>query len=409
MRKRIPGFKGFGAICAVILITLLMVTACGPDTPPPGGEQVVELGILTPATGPVSGSEQISLTSHLDFVNYFNEMTPIPGVTIAARWIDIDAQLSLGISAYRRFVERGVPLLSSNDLELTETLAATGVLEKDTTILITSSTVEPLVYPVKPWIYGCAPTWGEQFAVLADYIMENWKEDRPPRLAFMIPDSGWGWEPEKTGSKYAQSIGMEILPVEVIPWMPLDTTTQLLRLSKAGADFVYIQALQPAGIAILRDADRLGIMDKMQFCGCWASTGAQMIEATGDLSNGYLFPRDMPTPAETEIPGIKMWVDMMMKYHGRVIWDAEYGACKDFSTACEAVRRAIADVGYENLDSIAIKRELDNMKDFHAITGITITYTPEDHRGSNKAGVYTIKDGKIVPASAWRIAPMLTP
>ena len=177
MVKRQLSVKWIKVISAIILISLLLVTACGPGTTVPGGEQVVELGILTPATGPVSGGEQISLTSHLDYVNYFNEMMPIPGVTIAARWIDVDAQLSLGISAYRRFVERGVPVLSSNDLELTETLAATGVLEKDQTILITSSTVEPLVYPVKPWIYGCAPTWGEEFAVLADYIMENWKED----------------------------------------------------------------------------------------------------------------------------------------------------------------------------------------------------------------------------------------
>jgi len=405
---KIPGRNSIMAILSITLAGLLLLTACTPDTTPPTGkEKVVEFGIITPVTGPYAASEQIGLSGRMDYTKYFNEEMAIPGVTIKARWSDSGGQIAPGISAYRRFVERGINIMCGSEVRTFDALKSS--FEKDQVVFLTPSPVESLLYPVFPWIYSSAPTWGEQFAVLADHIMENWKEQRPPKLAFIIFDNPWGWEPAHTGMKYAESIGIETLPIEIVPVVPLDVTPNLLRLSARGADFVYIQNIQPGAMVILKDAGRLGLIDKIQFCGCWASTGEAMLQATGTLSEGYLLPRDMPTPDETEIPGVQMLVDIMMKYQGRIINAAEYGSCKDTAIAYEAIRRAIENVGYENLDGQAIKKEIDSIKDLHIVTGVTITYTPEDHRGSDKAAIYEVINGKIVRVSDWLTAPMLMP
>ena len=76
---------------------------------------------------------------------------------------------------------------------------------------------------------------------------------------------------------------------------------------------------------------------------------------------------------------------------------------------CEAIRRAVENVGYENLDGPAIKQAFDNTNDFDVDGLVTITYTPEDHRGSNKVAIYQVRDGKLVRASDWREAPLLVP
>ena len=75
--------------------------------------------------------------------------------------------------------------------------------------------------------------------------------------------------------------------------------------------------------------------------------------------------------------------------------------------ACEAVKRALEEVGYENLDGRAIKEALDSFKDFDCDGIKQITYTPEDHRGWNKARMYEVIDGEVVPVSDWKETPMI--
>ena len=79
-------------------------------------------------------------------------------------------------------------------------------------------------------------------------------------------------------------------------------------------------------------------------------------------------------------------------------------------TVIEAMRRAVEEVGYENLDGRAVKEAMDSIKDFdpHGI-GKTITYTPEDHRGSATVRIYEVRGGEAVSVTDWREAPMLAP
>ena len=72
----------------------------------------------------------------------------------------------------------------------------------------------------------------------------------------------------------------------------------------------------------------------------------------------------------------------------------------------EALRRAIATVGYENLDGAAVKGELDSMAGFD-IDGLTQIDFTEQRRGSLRNTVYRIRDGTIVRVSKWFEVPML--
>ena len=76
----------------------------------------------------------------------------------------------------------------------------------------------------------------------------------------------------------------------------------------------------------------------------------------------------------------------------------------------EAIRIAIEEVGYENLDGRAVKEAMYGIKDFdpHG-TGKKVTYTPEDHRGSPVIRIYEVQGGEVVPVTDWRDAPMLVP
>ena len=66
-------------------------------------------------------------------------------------------------------------------------------------------------------------------------------------------------------------------------------------------------------------------------------------------------------------------------------------------------------MGYENLDGVAIKEAPDSFNDFDYYGIKQITYTPEDHRGWNRARIYQVQGGEAVPISEWKNTPMIMP
>jgi len=314
-------------------------------------------------------------------------------------------QMPLLYSHYERFIERGMPLIFME--EATGLVGLKDRFEKDKVVIVMpGSGYQEANYP-PGWRYGATPTIAEQAAVVLEHFRENWQEDRAPRLVFVGMDSPWGREPEYV-TEYARSLGFEVLPLEITPFVTLDATTHLIRLSGEGVDLVYIQALPMASGPILRDAERLGLLGQMQFAGHQSSMGERVIQMTGAASEGYLMPRPFPWFDETEIPGIELILDTQMKYHGKVTREGEvFFAWASSVVVCEAMKRAIENVGYENLDGTAIKEGMDSIKDFDVHGLATITYTPDDHRGVTKVAIYQVKEGKIVRVTDWREAPML--
>jgi len=405
MRSRLVKRQLSGVIMAVGLVVALLLTACAP-APTVEGEEV-EVAAIWGMTGPAAASLQIQTASIQDYFRYFNEQEGIPGVSIELSWADDILQSPLLYSHYERFVERGMSLIFME--EATGLVGLKDRFEKDKVVIaMPGSGYQEANYP-PGWRYGATSTIAEQAAAVFEYFRENWQEERSPRLALVGIESPWGYEP-RYAIEYAQSLGFEVLPPETVPFVTLDATIQLLRLKDSGADLVYIQALPMGSGPVLRDAERLGLLGQMQFAGHLSGMGERVIEMTGAASEGYLIPRPFPWFDETEIPGIKLMLDTQMKYHGKVTREGEcFFAWASACVVCEAIKRATENVGYENLDGLAIKEGMDSIKDFDVYGLATVTYEADDHRGVTKLAIYQVRDGKIVRVSDWREAPMLLP
>jgi len=406
MIGKIVGRKGLWTILAVGLLAILLFTACA--VPPAEEEEVVEIGLIGPITGAASGPSQYGLRNTIDYLRYFEEvgipgLSLPPGVTIKLIWADDTFEIPKSISAYQRFVERGVVFLYIYNPTAAEALKPR--CEKDEVPAISMAATGIMMYP-PGWIYAFYPTEPERFAVLADWIMENWEEERPPKVVFIGTDTPYGRAAEVQGAKYGESIGMEMLPMEIVPLMPLDTSPQLLRLLEKGVDFIYICSMWITVVPVMNDAERLGLTGKIRFGGYENSQAIALLEALGPTAEGYFAPR--AAPWYEEVPFL---TDMYMRYRGEIDTQGDGASALLYaSVGIEAIRRAIEEVGYENLDGRAVKEALDSIKDFdvHGM-GKSITYTSEDHRGSAAVRIYEVQGGEVVPVTDWREAPMLVP
>jgi len=395
------------AILSIALATLLLFTACAPALPQEE-KKVVKIGAILPLTGPASTIMQVGFRNLVDYMKYFDEvgvpgLTLPPEVTIELIWGDSGYEAPRALSVYERMRQDVVYLEVASPVE---DYAIKSRLERDGIAAMTMAVDEALVYP-PGWFFTVFCTESERFAAVCDWIMENWEEERPPTVAMMGTDTPTGRASEAMGTAYAKSIGIEMLPFEVIPHMPLDVSPQLVRLEERGADYVYITTIWSAAIPILRDAERLGLLDKIRFgAGLEDNVAIPLIEALGPLAEGYFGARCFPWYEETPI----LW-DILREHEGRL--DTSGGAACTLQyvpVMIEAIRIAIEEVGYENLDSRAVKEAMYSIKDFdpHHI-GRPVTYTREDHRGAPMLRIYEVRGGEVVPGSDWRDAPMLVP
>jgi ABC-type branched-subunit amino acid transport system substrate-binding protein len=406
MRKaRVQG-KWF-CVLAVALAALLLVTACASPTTPPTGEKVLEIGDLAQLTGGGASADQPCFMAVQDYVRYFNEEKGIPGVPIELVWRDSATDNAAFISGYRILADHGVPLIyssSTNGLEATKSR-----FEKDQIPAVAGGATGPLVYP-PGWVYCAWATQGEAATAVLDYFMENWNEERSPKLQFFVVDGSFGRGPAEEATRYAETIGFEVLPLELCGYVVIDATTQLLRIREREADLVYIQNIITGAGPIMRDAERLGLQENMQFAGTEWSVGEPLIEMAPVGVEGFLAARALPWFAETEIPGIKTMIDRQTRYHGKAEERPEYmGGWVYGAIVCEAVKRALDDVGYENVDGPAVKRALEGMKDFDVDGMVKITFGPEDRRGTRDYAVYEVQSGKLLRVTDWREVPILVP
>jgi branched-chain amino acid transport system substrate-binding protein len=393
-------------ILAVALTALLLFTACAPG-PPMEEKKVVKIGYIAPLTGGPAAIMQTGFRNLVDWTKYYQEvgvpgMELPPGVTIELVWGDSGFEAPKAISIYERMRDEVVYFHLPSPLEASVLKSR---CERDGMAAMAMAVDEVLMYPPGQ-IFTIFCTESERFAAACDWIMENWQEERPPRIGMMGTDTPSGRAAEVMGTAYAKSIGIEMLPFESIPYLPLDASPQLLRLADAGADVIYMQAHWGTSPAVLRDAERLGLLGKIRFAGATEDgIGASMLDM-GTAVEGFFQTKCFPWYEDVPIV-----YDIFRMREGRL--DTQGGiACTLLygPVPVEAIRIAIEQVGYENLDGPAVKEATYSIKDFdpHDI-GRPVTYTREDNRGSPRVRIYEIQGGRVVPASDWRDAHMLMP
>jgi len=391
-------------ILAIALTALLFFVACGGAAPPEQKRQEVRIGWISALTGPIAAAAQYAHWVFEDYVKYANDENLVPGVTLILDWEDARLDLIRELSAYRRMVDRGDPII----IGIADAAAFTKVVTKDQVPLLNMSILPESLYP-PTWSYTVYPLFEESFCVWAQWVMDNWKEDRPPRVALVGPDEVSGPPSMERAKPYVEALGMHLLPSEIIPWVPIDSTTQLLRIEDQKADYVFICGISSTAVPILRDAERLGLLEEIVFAGAENTQSTAMLAAMGPTVEGYAAPRVYPWQ-ETEYPGIKLLQDIRTRYGATFDFQGDEANSLAFVVvAVEAVKRAVENEGYENLSGPVLKEALDSLTDFDFYGIKKLSYSPQDHRGTNTARIYVVQKGRPVPASDWLVTPMLTP
>ncbi len=419
--------KVAGVVCLGLLIGILLFAQTG-ATAEPKPIKVGHLGEWTGPAGRTCGPPGDAFIAYLnEYVNkvkggipYLDPKTgKVQGkVKVEVLYADCRYELPLFKSAFRDFVDKGIVVCHSTASPALEGLKKDFKRDKVPCFQTSSNTVAH--WPPE-WIYGMRPSFADDMGTYIDWLLENWKEKRPLRVAMMYYDGPFGRSMLWGGPQYAKSKGVEVVADEPVPPMPVDTTSQLLRIKQAKADFIISNILGSQAAVILKDMRRLGI--NIPLGTCTDTDAAELVTLAGDAAEGSYFIMPSYTLWDESQPPMKRMNENYRKYFkGKAGYDVEKQPYPDGvwyvgwvigTIAEEALRLAMEKVPPDQLTGEKVREQgIHRMKNYDA-NGLLpkgVTYYPNvDHRGGEYTVIHRTKNLKDSMVTDWRKAPRLQP
>jgi len=376
------------------ITAMILAAICLPA--PSSAAEPIKVGAAINLTGPASTWGQFHAKGQQDYFRYVNEVKGgVAGRKIDMILVDTAYKVPEAVTAVRKFATQdNVEMIATWGAG--EGLAAKPIVQKyriptinySTSWEILEAPIEYMYLPFGSYRLDC-------YAVL-EYIRATHKGGDAPKVGLLTYNNAYGRSIHKPSQEYAVKIGVQIVSIEEFPPKTVDLTTELLRLKKAGAEYVFMQMLPATIVTAFKGADRISY--NPQFFGTWTSTDPDFFKLGKGLIRDRLkiqFSGGLPADKSK---GMTLMRDLWKRYKTVDRFDAAYWEGVVVGMIMErAFQRAHEKYGKVNRETINTAMESFKDEDFGGLMP-KITYTKTDHEGSFSGRIVQVKeDGTFVP------------
>ena len=358
----------------------------------------IKWGVLIDLSGPTSDWGKNQVKGQLDAARWINENGGINGKELKLIVIDDGYDTAKGVAGYNRLVDSenvlGLYIQSTGtSMTLAKKIIADGVVY--TGAAFYNWFQDPAEFPSS---FYMSPSYNDMARIALKWVRDTWEDkSRNPKIVYLYPDNGYGRAILKTSKKYAEQIGVDVGPDQVINWPTKDATVQLTNMSRYNPDYAYITSTAMNGAVILKNAKALGL--KTKFISNIRNFEESLITLSGGAAEGTYGVHPI-APYGADVPGMKKVVESHEKWHpGETGTNVYVEGWVNILCTGEALKRADK---AGNLTSAGIRDALDGFRSYDT-GGLAppLTFTNEDHRASTAAKIYEIKGDKMLPVSDW--------
>ncbi len=379
-------------LCIIVGIILLLGVAPGLQA------KTIKVGSAINLTGPASTWGQFHAKGQKDYFRYVNEVKGgVNGTPIEMILVDTMYKVPEAVAAVRKFaVSDRVDMISTWGAG--EGLAAKPIVQKYKIPTINFSTSWEILEKPIDYMYLPFGSYRLDCYAVLEYISKIHTGENPPKVGLLTYNNAYGRSIHKPSREYAEKHGIEIVAIEEFPPKTLDLTTELLRLQKSGAEYVFMQILPAAIITTFKCADRLEYAP--QFFGTWTSTDPDFFTMGKDLIRDRLkmqFPGGLPAD---DCEGIRVMKDMWKRYETVNAFDSSYWEGVVMGMIMErAFIRAEEKYGKITRENINKALESFSDEDFGGLVP-AVSYSATNHEGSFKGRIVKVsEDGSYVPVT----------
>ncbi|MCX7982052.1 MAG: ABC transporter substrate-binding protein [Syntrophales bacterium] len=358
--------------------------------------KTIKVGAAINMTGPASTWGQYHAKGMGDYFRYVNEVKGgVGGNKIELILVDTQYKVPEAQAAVKRFaVQDQVDMIAT--WSTGEGLAAKPMVQQYKIPTINFSTGWEILTPPVDYMYLPFGSYRmDCYAILA-YIKTIHRTKDKPKVGLLTYNNAYGRSIHQPSKEYAEKVGIDIVAIEEFPPKTVDLTTELLRLQKSGASYIFLQMLPAAIITTLKSADRINYQP--MFLGTWTSTDPDFFKQGQGLIKDRLiiqFPGCVPGD---KTPGIKLVQTLMEKYKTVSTFDAAYWEGIVVASIMErAFQRAYERKKEINRETITEALETFHNEDFGGLVP-PVTYTKTNHEASFMARIVRVKeDGSFIP------------
>ena len=372
------------------IVSLIVVGMMTIGFPIGASAKDIKVGAIINLTGPASTWGQFHAKGQKDYTNYVNDVKGgIAGNKIKLTIVDHAYKVPEAIKYVKKFC-------TSDKMDIIATwdagsgIMAKPIIQKYKTPNINYSTFQGILKPPVDYAYLPYGAYNMDSYAVLEYIKAIHKGSAPPKVGLLTYNNAYGKSIHAASKEYAAKHNVNIVDIEQFPTKTLDLNTELLRLKKKGAEYIFMQCLPSAILMALKSADR--IKYDVPFFGTWTSTDPDFFKRGKGLIRNRMhmqFPGGLPVDGT---PGMKTMEYLWKKYKTVTSFDASYWEGVVIAMIMErAFERAYANFGKINSETINQALETFRNEDFGGLVP-NITYTKTDHSGSWKARIVKINE-----------------
>jgi branched-chain amino acid transport system substrate-binding protein len=358
--------------------------------------KTIKVGAAINMTGPASTWGQFHAKGQQDYFKYVNEVKGgVDGQKIEMILVDTGYKVPEAVAAVRKFaIQDKVDMIATWGAG--EGLAAKPIIQQYRIPTINYSTSWELLEQPVSYMYLPFGSYRMDSYAILEYIRFIHKGKEPPKVGLLTYNNAYGRSIHQPCREYAEKIKINIVAIEEFPPKTVDLTTELLRLQKSGAEYVFMQMLPATIVTAFKSADRINY--NPAFFGTWTSTDPDFFKLGKGLIRDRLriqFPGGLPTD---KTPGIKVMKELWKRYKTVDKFDASYWEGIVVAMIMEKAfiksQQMYKDITRETIN---LTMESFRNEDFGGLLP-NVTYTPTDHGASFKARIVKVgEDGSFTP------------
>jgi len=367
---------------ALAIALLILFTACAQM--PTGkivNEEPIKIGFIASLTGGTATQAEYTLKGVSLAVDELNSKEGIKGRRINLIVEDDQCDPKIAVSAIEKLINIDKPAVIIGPSCSSSVIATAPIAEKSGTIIMTTIGSSPKITHAGDYIFRNTPSGALLAEKIAEFAINNYGA-KNASILYLNMDNGVDFK--EIFKKRFEQLGGRILNEEAYERGTKDFRTQLFKIKEKAPQIIFIGG-QEHELAV-KQIRELGI--QAQIMGPITMETDELIRVAGKAAEGVIYTA-VEFEHESKEPMIKEYQDKFMAKYGK---PSEIRA----ATAYDAVMitaRAMANCNNPE-DTVCIKKELYNTKNYPGISGVT-TF---DENGDviKPIMIKTVKDGKFV-------------
>ncbi|NLN39800.1 MAG: ABC transporter substrate-binding protein [Smithella sp.] len=304
----------------VVLLVMAVVMMLGPQAI--AQNKTIKVGAAINLTGPASTWGKFHEKGQRDYFQYVNEVKGgVYGHKIDMVTVDTSYKVPEAQAAVRKFVMQDkVDMIATWGAG--EGLAAKPIIQEYKIPTINYSTSWEILQKPVDYMYLPFGSYKMDCHAVFEYIKAIHKGKEAPKVGLLTYNNAYGRSIHEPSKEYAKGLGINLVAIEEFPPRTVDLNTEMLRLKKAGAEYVFMQMLPSAIITAFKSADR--VRYQPLFLGTWTSTDPDFFKMAKGLVRDRMimqFPGGLPSDKSK---GMELMSELWKRYKTVDSFDASY-------------------------------------------------------------------------------------